>query len=425
VRSYLIFVLWTDLRRRSALALALSTVVIAASIGLCGVLFAAAAAVSDAVEQEIANSGATDSMEIAARPDKEYRKPWAAAPIGTEIPDTALDRLVALLREALPRDAIRHVEPAWLSPGWVYLYLTPPEAGGAAVAVGISLSSPADPEQTRLGRWRMAGGWLSDDPTPQLVLPERVADRLWQDVLFVGEPAWVGITETSTCIRATVSGIYRQTQRNYGYANRPVVDSIRQALAAAAGKDDGTTTPGFDRVRMHFANRSGLVEARRLAEERYKFWVATPYDRFEGRIQLVTALRVSAWAVFGITAAAAFGTVCCTFLAWVSRRRYEIALLKAQGAGNGWVAGIYLIQSGAAGLAAGTLGIGLSGFVCPRLARWLATHLEWSAAPALALPVWVALALIAASTALAVAAAGPPAVLAARADPWAILREAG
>lgn len=422
MRAYLTFALWADLRRRSALALGLSTLVITAAVGLCGLLFAAAAAVSDAVDRDIARSGATDTMEVAARPDKEYRKPWAAPPIGVDEPAAALARLVALLQADLPAGAIEHVEPAWIAPGWVYLFLTPPESGGAPVAVGLSLTSPDDPERARLEPWRMAGDWASDADSPQLILPERIADRLWQDVLFVGEPAWVGVSETSTCIRATVSGIYRQTARNYAYATDPVVQAIRQELADQRGE---AAVTGLDRIRLHFADRSVLRKARTLAEERYKFWAATPYDRFEGRLQLVAALRGAAWAVFGITAAAAFGTVCCTFLAWVARRRYEIALLKAQGASHAWVAGVYLIQSGAAGLVAGAAGVGLSAAACPLAAGWLAVNLGWSDTPSLTLPWEVALSLVAASTCLAVAAAGPPAWRAARADPWTVLREAG
>jgi hypothetical protein len=216
--AFLRYALVTDLRRGSTWALALSTLVIAVSIGLCAVLFAVAGAVRGAVEAELVESGAVTMMEVAARPDKDYGRPWAAPPIGTEDPAEALARLQDELRGRFGAGVITAVEPAWLSPGWVYLFLTPPEQGGVPVAAGVSLTSPTDPERERVQAERLAGDWVADTETPQIVLPRTLANRLWEDVLFVGEPAWMGITETSTCAEVTVAGIYARTQRNHALA---------------------------------------------------------------------------------------------------------------------------------------------------------------------------------------------------------------
>ena len=83
MRSYLIYALWTDLKRRSSWALLLSMVVVAVATCLCLILFSVATSVHNTVEAEIIQSGAINSMDIAARPDREYQKPWAAPPIGT------------------------------------------------------------------------------------------------------------------------------------------------------------------------------------------------------------------------------------------------------------------------------------------------------------------------------------------------------
>ena len=437
MKSYITYALWTDLKRRSTWALVLSMVVIAVSTCLCVVLFSVARAVRDAVEAEIIRSGAVNSMDVAARPDREYRKPWSAAPIGTEDPTEALERLLARLRQDLPGGEPFTAEPAWLSPGWVYMFLTHPDEGGTPAAVGVSLTSPHDPERERVEGERLAGGWVSGVDEPEVVLPKKIADRLWPDVMFVGEPAWLGITETSTCVRVTVRGIYARTQRGYCHANAPVAQAIQAALEAAR-EDDGTAAaegPGeaapaaaggfrFDRVRLYFPNRAVLLEARERVEQQYKFWASTPYDRFQGKLGLAAAVKASAWVVFGITLGTACGSIFCTFLAWVSRRRYEIALLKAQGSGNGWVAGLYMLQSGAAGLIAGGVGVLLGVRLCPVLAGMVSRTLGLENPLALAVPADVALALVGAAVGVSALAALLPAAVAARRDPWHVLREA-
>lgn len=428
--SFLRYALWTDLRRPSTWALALSALVIAVSIGLCAVLFAVAGAVRDAVEAELVESGASTMMEVAARPDKDYGKPWAASPIGTEDPGEALARLQAELRRQFGAGAITAVEAAWLSPGWVYLFLTPPEEGGVPIAAGIALTSPTDPERERVSAQRLAGGWVSDADVPQMVLPKRLADRLWQDVLFVGEPAWVGITETSICAQVTVAGIYERTQRNHAYANAPVAAAIQEALAAMRGDEttvasDTGAAFAHDRVRLYFQDRRTLMKARRETEERYKFWASTPYDRFESKLRLAATARISAWTVFGVTLGSAGGAILCTFLSWVSRRRYEIALLKAQGAPQAWVAGLYVVQSAAAGLLAGVAGVAAGRAACPLVSRAAAARLGGGDATwTLSLPLSVQAGLVAAAVALTIVTALLPARLAARQDPWNILREA-
>jgi hypothetical protein len=306
---------------------------------------------------------------------------------------------------------------------------------------------------------------VNSETAPQIVLPKKIADRLWQDVMFIGEKAWVGITETSTCAEVDVVGIYTRTQRDYTFANAPVASAIQAALAAArdpAEDDQAPSSPSpteegnarpegeaaplphqqgeavagdlvdtassgelqYDRVRIYFDSRKSLLRARALVEERYKFWATTPYDRFESRLRLATAARMSAWTVFGITLGSACGAIFCTFLAWVSRRRYEIALFKAQGSGNAWVAGAYMLQSGTAGLVAGVAGVTAGGWLCPVLADLVTRHLELEPALALALPWEVASALVLAAVLIAVLAAVLPSRIAARQDPWEILREA-
>ena len=471
MRAFLHYALWTDLRRRSAWALLLSMVVIAIAVALCSVLFSVARAVREAVEAEIIKSGAVNAMEVAARPDEEYRKPWAAEPIGTEDPAEALRRLESLLRAELGEGVVTEVVPAWLSPGWVYMFLTPPEKGGTPVSVGVALTSPTDPEGVRVQNEKLGGTWVASDDAPQVVLPKKIADRLWQDVMFVGEKAWLGITETSTCVEVEVMGIYARTERNYVFANAPAAAALRSAIEAARG-EDGTDTGGlpprredakndesvvaaspdeqisaaqrsatnhlgafaswrennnlnYDRVRIYFDGRKSLLRARALVEERYKFWATTPYDRFESRLRLAAAARVSAWTVFGITLGSACGAIFCTFLAWVSRRRYEIALFKTQGSGNAWVAGTYMLQSGAAGLVAGLAGVALGRWICPVLADLVSRQMAFETALSLDLPWPVGVALVLAAFLIAVLAAALPARMAARQDPWEILREAG
>lgn len=425
---FLRYALWTDLRRGSTWALALSSLVIAVSIALCGVLFAVAGAVREAVEAELVDSGATTMMEVAARPDKDFQKPWTAPPIGTDQPAAALNRLVEALRGDYGDDVLTAVEPAWLSPGWVYLFLTPPDQGGVPVSVGISLTSPADPERERVKTEQLAGDWVTDPVTPQIVLPQKIADRLWQDVLFVGEPAWVGITETSTCAQVTVAGIYQRTQRNYAFANAPVAAAIQAALDAKREDRVAAAAPNpdlqHDRLRLYFKNRRTLMKARRDVEERFKFWAATPYDKFESKLRLAATAQISAWTVFAVTLGSAGGAILCTFLSWVSRRRYEIALLKAQGATQGWVAGLYVVQSAAAGLLAGMAGAATARATCPWLSAAVADRLGADTAWALHLPGSAQAALVAAAVALTVVAALIPARLAARQAPWDILREA-
>lgn len=467
MRSFFLYALWTDLRRRSSWALLLSMVVIATSVALCSVLFSVARAVREAVEAEIIKSGAANAMEVAARPDQEYRKPWAAPPIGTDDPAEALQRLEDLLREELGEGVITEVVPSWISPGWVYIYLTPPGRGGVPVSVGVSLTSPSDPEGVRVEQERLDGGWVDSVDAPQVVLPKKISDRLWQDVMFTGETAWLGITETSTCVEVEVKGIYARTQRNYAFANAPVAGAIQHALeearndhgeelaqrpgdAEGSGMEEGDSPPvattgsqttpkkelrasassrektdlSYDRIRIYFDGRRSLLKARALVEERYKFWATTPYDRFESRLRLAAAARVSAWTVFGITLGSACGAIFCTFLAWVSRRRYEIALFKAQGSGNAWVAGTYMVQSGAAGLVAGLIGVLFGGWLCPVLADRVTRSLDLKSDLVLALPWPIAAALVFAAFAVAVTAAALPARIAARQDPWEILREA-
>jgi ABC-type lipoprotein release transport system permease subunit len=179
-----------------------------------------------------------------------------------------------------------------------------------------------------------------------------------------------------------------------------------------------------DRVRIHFQNRRDLARARAVVEERYHFWASTPYDKFESKLNLVTAVRSSAWVVFAITLGAACGSIFCTFLAWVSRRRYEIALFKAQGSGNAWVAGLYMLQGGVAGLVAGALGVLVGALVCPAIARVVSQRLELAEPVVLAMPNSIGLALVVAATGVSVLAALRPARVAARQDPWSILREA-
>ncbi len=425
MRDYLQYALWTDLRRRSTWALVLSMIIMMVSIALCAILFASARAIEDAVEAEMIRSGASNSMDVAARTDRDYQKPWAVAPISSEDPSEALARLKTLMESELGDDVMTHWQPAWLSPGWVYLFLTPPEQGGTPAAVGVSLTSATDPEKERIFSGQLAGGWVDDVEVPQIILPKKVADRLWPDVMFVGETAFVGIAETSTCAEVKVVGIYEQTQRNYCYANEAVAVSIQNALEAA--REEPVVLAGgtlaHDRVRIYFKNRRDLARARILVEERYRFWASTPYDKFESKLNLVTAVRRSAWVVFAITLGAACGSVFCTFLAWVSRRRYEIALMKAQGSGNAWVAGLYMLQGGAAGLVAGSLGVWVGAMACPAIARVVSERLELAEPVALALPGSIGCALVAAAVGVSVLAAMLPARVAARQDPWSILRE--
>ena len=435
MRSYLVYALWTDLKRRSTWALLLSMVVVAVSTCLCVILFSVAKSVHRAVEAEIIQSGAVNSMDVAARPDREFQKPWAAPPIGTDDPTAALRRLL----ELLDRESGEHLttwQPSWLSPGWAYLFLTPPSKGGIAVAAGISLTSPNDPEADRIAGERLAGGWVSGEEEAQIVLPKKISDRLWPDVLFDGETAWIGITETSTCVEVRVQGIYRRTQRNHCLGNSPVARAVQSALEAeqspnevdsvSGGEDDSTHASGlqYDRVRLYFDDRRALLEARTLIEERYKFWASTPYDDFESKLSLAAATRTSAWVVFAITLGSACGSIFCTFLAWVSRRRYEIALLKAQGSGNAWVAGLYVLQSGTAGLLAGVAGAAAGVQLCPLLAAAVSQKLELKTGLELVVPAEIVLYLVGAAILVSILAALLPARIAVRQDPWKILREA-
>jgi hypothetical protein len=410
-------------------------VVVSVSTCLCVILFSVAKSVQGAVEAEIIQSGAVNSMDIAARPDREYQKPWAAPPIDSDDPTTALRRLLEILENEM-REHITSWQPSWLSPGWAYVFLTPPSDGGIAVAAGISLSSQTDPEADRIAGERMSGGWISSEEVSQIVLSKKIADRLWPDVLFDGETAWIGITETSTCVEVRVEGIYRRTQRNHCLANSPVALAIQSALEAtresdesdpaARGETEVAPAAGlrYDRVRLYFDNRESLLKARTLIEERYKFWASTPYDDFESKLSLAAAARTSAWVVFAITLGSACGSIFCTFLAWVSRRRYEIALLKAQGSGNAWVAGLYMLQSGVAGLIAGVTGAAAGIKLCPILAAAVSRRLELKTSVELAVPYQVVLFLVGSAILVSILAALLPARIAARQDPWKILREA-
>jgi len=435
MRSYLIYALWTDLKRRSSWALLLSMVVVAVATCLCLILFSVATSVHNTVEAEIIQSGAINSMDIAARPDREYQKPWAAPPIGTDDPTTALQRLLELLKREMG-ERITTWEPSWLSPGWAYVFLTPPSEGGIAVAAGIALTSPTDPEADRIAGERLSGGWVSGEEIAQIVLPKKIADRLWPDVLFDGEKAWIGITETSTCAEVSVAGIYRRTQRNHCLGNTPVAIAVQSALEATRKPDEGDTAIRdetglthatglrYDRIRLYFDDRKSLLAARIVIEEQYKFWASTPYDDFESKLSLATATRTSAWVVFAITLGSACGSIFCTFLAWVSRRRYEIALLKAQGSGNAWVAGLYVLQSGVAGLIAGVAGAAAGIQLCPLLAAAVSRKLEMKTSVELVVPYQIALSLVGAAILVSILAALLPARIAARQDPWTILREA-
>ena len=215
-----------------------------------------------------------------------------------------------------------------------------------------------------------------------------------------GETAWIGLTETSTCAQVSVAGIYRRTQRNYCLADAGTVRTLQGALDAMRQNSSLTASDAaltFDRVRFYFQDRRSLLRARRITEEQYKFWASTPYDKFESKLRLVTAARVSAWAVLIITLGSVCGTILCTFLAWVSRRRYEIALLKAQGARNSWVAGIYLLQSGTAGLVSGLVGIAAGAGLYPALGSALSRSVNIGTIEAVQLPIQVALGLVAVS----------------------------
>ena len=419
------------MKRGSSWALALSMVVIAVSVCLCSVLFAVAAAVRDAVESEMIRSGAGNVMEVSARPDKEFRKPWAAAPISTEDPGLALARLIERVGEEFGAGAVTAAEPAWLSPGWVYLYLTHPDQGGVPVSVGVSLTSATDPEKDRVADQCLAGAWVDDSEAPQIVLPKKTADRLWRDVLFAGETAWVGLSETSTCVEVTVAGIYESTQRNYSFANAPVASAIQVALEAMREEAAPAMVPHsvaelrHDRVRLYFKDRRTLLRARAAVEEKYKFWAATPYDKFESKLQLAATSRIGARVVFAITLGSACGAIFCVFLAWVSRRRHEIALLKAQGSGDLWVAGIYMVQAGAAGLVAGLVGVAAGRWLCPVLAQLVSDQMGRDTAWVVELPSSIGASLIATAVAVALVAAFIPSRQAARQDPWDILRESG
>jgi hypothetical protein len=434
MRSYITYALWTDLKRRSTWALLLSMGVIGVSTCLCVVLFSVAREVRDSVEAEIIRSGAVNSMDVVARPDREYRKPWSAPPIDTEDSSEALERLTAHVRRDLGDGEFFTTEPSWISPGWVYMFLTHPDEGGTPVAVGISLTSPGDPEGMRIEGERLAGQWVTDAASPEIVLPKKIADRLWPGVMFVNETAWIGITETSICAQATVRGIYGTTQRNYCHATAPVATAIQAALDGArdddAGKDPSSASAlsgagiRFDRVRLYFEDRAVLLRARNLVEQQYKFGASTPYDRFQGKLGLAVAMRSSAWIVFAITLGTACGTIFCTFLAWVSRRRFEIALLKAQGSGNGWVAGLYMLQSGCAGLLAGGAGVLAGVWLCPVLAGMVSRTLELKEPLRLVVPVDVAIFMVVAAAGISAFAALLPTAIAARQDPWQVLREA-
>ncbi|NCD34292.1 MAG: ABC transporter permease [Spartobacteria bacterium] len=243
----------------------------------------------------------------------------------------------------------------------------------------------------------MAGYWISDPSKMQLVLPKKVADQLWQDVLA----------------SAVQSAITTSIEKDKSLpADGDVVEGAPAQL-------------GYNRAWIYFRDRKTLLKARRLVEQEYKFEAKSPFDKFEGKIRLVTTARVCAWTILIITLGAACGSIFCTFLAWVSRRRYEIALLKAQGSGNMWVAGTYILQSAVAGLLAGVSGILISQrFICPFLSTWITRVFELKEAVLLVMPPQVQFLMIGAAFFVAVLAAFIPACIAARQDPWDVLREA-
>ncbi|NCC50389.1 MAG: ABC transporter permease [Spartobacteria bacterium] len=420
------------MKRKSTFSLLLSTLVIAVSIALCSILFSVAAQIRRSVENEMAKSGAANALEVIARSDREVGAPWSAAPIGATNPVQALNRLVTLLREQYGAAAVTSIEPFWLAPGWVYLYLAHPDLGGKAVSIGLALTSPTDPEGVRIEPQKLAGAWITDPDKLQLVLPETVADQLWKDVLFVGETAWIGLTDHSTCAEVEIVGIYAQTQRGYCYASRTAATVVQNAMNNALRKEKGqpalapSDTLSYQRAWVYFRDRSTLLKARRLVEEKYKFEAKSPFDKFAGKIRLVTTAQLGAWTVLLITLGAACGSIFCTFLAWVSRRRYEIALLKAQGSGHLWIAATYLTQSGAAGILAGITGLLISSrLVCPLLTDWLNRAFALDPPIHLAIPLDIQLLMLVTSLAITLIAALIPAVIAARQQPWEILREAG
>jgi len=448
------YALYLDLMRRSSLALVLASAAIAVSVAVCGILFAAASAFEAYCEDRIARSGAVNSMEVAARRDKELGTPWAAPPIGTDNAQQAISRLVAILRRDLGPEAVVCAEPAWLSPGWVYVFLAHPDKGGVGVAVGVALTSPTDPEGRRVADSRLAGGWVTDSKRPQIVLPRKTANRLWQGVLFAGEPCWLGITDDSVCAEARVAGIFDSTKGDYCFATAPIVEAIQAALSALDEAIDDTQAegdvhaqseprkatlvsngsqeelPGVSgasrfatiRCQIYFRDRGTVLKARRLAEDRLKFWVRTPFDDFDSELQLLAAARTAAWAALSIMLVTVFGALLCTFLSWVSRRKYEIAILKAQGSGNWWVAGAYVVQSAFVGTGAGLAGLWLARLLCPRLAAWIAAHLGQAVPLSVSVPTAAAASLLAAFVGMCVVAALIPALAIARQDPWEVLR---
>ena len=380
-------------------------------------------------------SGAANALEVRARYDSDLGTPWALEPIGTTNPVTALNQLVVLLRDHYGADAITSLEPFWTAPGWVYLYLTHPDMGGKAVSIGLALTSPTDPEGSRINDEKLAGSWITDSTKMQLVLPKKVADQLWKDVLFTGETAWMGLDDESTCAEVEIVGIYNQTQRGYCYASYAAAHTMQAAMEAGLQHDKKTpasvapptpdTALSYTRAWIYFKDRNTLLKARRLVEEKYKFEAKSPFDKFEGKIRLVTTAQAGAWTVLAITLGAACGSIFCTFLAWVSRRRYEIALLKAQGSGNIWVAGTYIIQSSVSGALAGFAGVAISNhLICPYLSRWITHAFKLKESIQLIMPLHVELLMISVAIGVALIAALIPAWIAARQDPWEILREA-
>jgi hypothetical protein len=429
---FMYFALVQDLRRRSALSLFLSAGAIAFSVAICAVLFSFAEQVARAVDDEMIRSGAVNALEVTALEDSEANRPWSAEPIGTSDPTAAINRLVEVLREHFGHESIATLEPLWRAPGFVYVFLTPPDYGGKAVSVGVALTSPLDPESVRVEGEKLAGGWVHDPEKMQIVLPKRVADKLWRDVLFVGESGWLGVSQDNVCAEVEVVGIYRQTQRDYCYVSRATARAIQRALDEDIARRRGEPLPevgadvlAYDRAWIYFRDRRALLRARRLVEERYKFDARSPFDKFEGKLRLVAAARMGSWAVLFITLGAACGSIFCAFLAWVSRRRYEIALLKAQGSGNAWVAGTYLLQSGVAGLLAGCIGVIFASYLlCPWLSGWVTSAFGVQEPISLHVPGSVAALMVVAAFAATLIAALIPASIAARQDPWDILRDA-